>query len=99
MPRRPDDPDRCHQPIGATASPTPERPRRAGPCRPASGIVEAVDTSFFFRFKDNVVVRVRPVTDTAGSVVDMRSVSRVGVSDVGVNARRVRRFLADLQRG
>ena len=63
------------------------------------GIVEAVDTSFFFRFKDNVVVRVRPVTDRSESIVDMRSVSRVGVSDIGVKARRVRDFLADLRRG
>ncbi|WP_114952452.1 DUF1499 domain-containing protein [Sphingosinicella terrae] len=63
------------------------------------GIVEAVDTSRFFRFKDNVVVRVRPVTDGTGSIVDMRSISRVGVSDIGVNARRVREFLADLRRG
>ena len=63
-----------------------------------NGIVEAVDTSRFFRFRDNVIVRVRPVTGGNGSVVDMRSISRVGVSDVGVNARRVRDFLADLQR-
>lgn len=65
---------------------------------PQAGIVEAVDTSFFFRFKDNVIVRVRPITEGGGSIVDMRSISRVGVSDVGVNARRVRSFLADLQR-
>jgi len=64
-----------------------------------NGIVEAVDTSRFFRFKDDVVVRVRPVTDGGGSIVDMRSISRVGVSDVGVNAGRVRSFLADLRRG
>jgi uncharacterized protein (DUF1499 family) len=66
---------------------------------PANGILEAVDTSRFFRFKDNVVVRVRPSADGRGSVVDMRSISRVGVSDVGVNARRVREFLAALRRG
>ena len=66
---------------------------------PANGIVEAVDTSFFFRFKDNVLVRVRPAEDGSGSLVDMRSISRVGVSDIGVNARRVRDFLADLRRG
>ncbi len=62
------------------------------------GIMEAVDTSFFFRFKDNVVVRVRRAGEGSGSLVDMRSISRVGVSDVGVNARRVREFLAELQR-
>ena len=66
---------------------------------PANGILEAVDTSRFFRFKDNIVVRIRPVTTGGGSIVDMRSISRVGVSDVGVNARRVRDYLADLQRG
>jgi uncharacterized protein (DUF1499 family) len=66
---------------------------------PQAGVLEAVDTSFFFRFKDNIVVRVRPTYENTGSIVDMRSISRVGVSDVGVNARRVRSFLADLQRG
>lgn len=60
------------------------------------GIVEATDTSTFFRFKDDVVVRVTPAPE-GGSNVDMRSVSRVGVSDVGVNAERIRDFLADLQ--
>ena len=65
---------------------------------PRNGIVEAVDTSTFFRFKDNVVVRVRPAADGSGSLVDMRSISQVGVSDIGVNAARVRSFLADLQR-
>jgi hypothetical protein len=59
--------------------------------------VEATDTSTFFRFKDDVVVRVRPAPD-GGSLVDMRSISRVGGSDVGMNARRIRSFLADLQR-
>ncbi len=62
------------------------------------GVVEAVDTSRFFRFKDDVVIRARRA-EGGGSLVDMRSVSRVGVSDVGVNARRIRDFLADLQRG
>jgi hypothetical protein len=66
---------------------------------PREGVVEAVDTSPWFRFKDNVIVRVRPLSDQPGtSMVDMRSLSRVGVSDTGVNARRIRDFLADLQR-
>jgi hypothetical protein len=65
---------------------------------PREGVMEAVDTSRFFQFKDNVIVRVRPLSDNTGSMVDMRSMSRVGVSDTGVNARRIREFLADLQR-
>jgi hypothetical protein len=65
---------------------------------PQAGILEATDTSLFFRFRDDVVVRVRPAREGGGSEVDMRSISRVGGSDVGVNARRVRSFLEDLQR-
>jgi hypothetical protein len=62
-----------------------------------AGTVEATATSRFFHFKDDVVVRVRPAPG-GGSLVDMRSISRVGGSDVGMNAKRVRAFLADLQR-
>jgi hypothetical protein len=61
------------------------------------GKVEATHTSTFFRFKDDVVVRIRPAPG-GGSLVDMRSISRVGGSDVGMNARRVRAFLDDLQK-
>lgn len=62
----------------------------------ASGRVEATDTVSLYRFKDDVVLRIVPDPNGGGSLVDMRSVSRVGVSDLGVNARRVREFLADL---
>lgn len=61
-----------------------------------AGVLEATDTSLFFRFKDDVVVRARPAPD-GGSLVDMRSISRVGGSDIGVNAKRIRAFLKDLQ--
>jgi Protein of unknown function (DUF1499) len=63
---------------------------------PAEGRLEATSTTALFRFKDNVVLRVRPTEDASGSIVDMRSVSRVGQSDLGVNAKRVQSFLADL---
>jgi hypothetical protein len=65
---------------------------------PAAGVMEATETSRFFRFKDDVVVRARPGPQ-GGTLVDMRSISRVGGSDVGVNAKRIRSFLGDLQRG
>jgi uncharacterized protein (DUF1499 family) len=65
---------------------------------PASGTLEATATTLFFRFKDDVVIRVRPDPASAGqSIVDMRSISRVGLSDLGVNARRVRAFLSELK--
>jgi uncharacterized protein (DUF1499 family) len=61
----------------------------------ASGRIEATDQTFWFGFKDDVVVRVRGVA--GGSWVDVRSVSRVGGSDVGTNARRIRRYLERLR--
>ncbi|MDQ3205200.1 MAG: DUF1499 domain-containing protein [Pseudomonadota bacterium] len=59
------------------------------------GRMEATDTTFWFGFKDDVVVRVEP--SGAGSRIDVRSVSRVGASDVGANASRIRRLLARIE--
>ena len=61
----------------------------------AAGRIEAIDRTFWFGFVDDIVIRVRP-TD-AGSRIDVRSVSRVGVSDMGTNAARVRAYLAALE--
>ncbi len=61
---------------------------------PASGRIEANETSRWFRFTDDVVIRV--AADGAGSRVDVRSVSRVGRSDFGVNAGRIRAYTAAL---
>jgi uncharacterized protein (DUF1499 family) len=63
---------------------------------PGQGRIEATDTTFWFGFQDDVVIRVAP-TET-GSRVDVRSLSRAGRSDVGTNAKRVRAFLARLPR-
>ena len=57
------------------------------------GLLEATDTTFWFGFKDDMVVRIRAQEDGSGSRVDVRSVSRVGTSDLGVNARRIGEFL------
>jgi len=62
---------------------------------PAEGRIEATDTTRWFGFKDDVVIRVRP--EGAGSRVDVRSVSRVGRGDVGTNARRIGEFLDALR--
>ncbi len=59
-----------------------------------SGRFEATDTTRWFGFKDDIVVRVRP--DPNGSRIDVRSASRVGRSDIGKNAERVREFLGRL---
>jgi uncharacterized protein (DUF1499 family) len=57
-------------------------------------IFEASVQSQFYGFIDDIVVRIRPSGD--GVVVDVRSVSRVGVSDLGANAKRIRAFRAAL---
>jgi uncharacterized protein (DUF1499 family) len=62
---------------------------------PADGRVEAVVTSPWFGFRDDVVIRVRP--QGTGSRVDIRSKSRNGEADLGGNVDRVRTFLARLK--
>jgi len=57
----------------------------------AAGRIEAVDSTFWFGFKDDVVVRVSAAPG-GGSRVDVRSKSRVGRGDTGTNARRIREF-------
>lgn len=59
------------------------------------GRVEASDHSLFYGFTDDVVIRVTP--NGAGSRIDVRSKSRQGRGDFGVNARRVRSYLAALK--
>ena len=65
--------------------PTP--PRR-------DGVIEAVARTFIMGFRDDVVVRVS--AEEGGARIDARSASRIGVSDLGTNAARVRALLADI---
>jgi uncharacterized protein (DUF1499 family) len=58
---------------------------------PLSGRIEATDTTLWFGFKDDIVVRVASAGN--GSRIDVRSVSRVGRSDVGTNAKRIKAYL------
>jgi uncharacterized protein (DUF1499 family) len=59
------------------------------------GRLEATDTTWWFGFTDDIVVRLTPWG--TGTRVDVRSVARRGNTDTGTNARRIRRFLAALQ--
>ena len=56
-----------------------------------AGRIEATATTPWFGFRDDVVIRVTPAP--AGSRIDVRSVSRIGKSDLGTNAKRIRTFL------
>ena len=58
------------------------------------GIIEATDTTAWFGFKDDVIIR---VTDNDSErLVDIRSKSRVGQSDLGKNAARIHSFIKEL---
>jgi uncharacterized protein (DUF1499 family) len=59
------------------------------------GRLEATDTTWWFGFTDDIVVRLTPWG--TGTRVDVRSVSRRGSTDTGTNARRIRRFLSALE--
>ena len=61
---------------------------------PGEGRIEATDTTFWYGFKDDVVIRVAP--EGTGTLVDLRSKSRVGRSDLGVNAARIHTYIHGL---
>lgn len=60
------------------------------------GIVEATDETMWFGFKDDVVIRV--VDNGNERLLDVRSKSRVGTSDLGKNAARIHGFIEELDR-
>ena len=60
-----------------------------------AGRIEATDRTFWFGFRDDVVIRLTPIEDR--TVLDVRSLSRVGGSDVGTNARRIRDYLETVE--
>ena len=60
-----------------------------------AGRIEATQQSRWFRFTDDVVIRI--AGDEAGSRIDMRSTSRQGRSDYGVNAARIRAYMTALR--
>lgn len=61
-----------------------------------AGRIEATVTSLIYGFKDDMVIRITPAA--GGSQLDMRSMSRMGLSDVGMNAKRIREFIARLRK-
>jgi len=62
---------------------------------PQAGRIEATATTDWFGFKDDVVIRIT-ATEAGTSGVDIRSVSRIGVSDLGANAARIKAYIGSL---
>lgn len=61
------------------------------------GLIEAVDELPWFGFKDDVVIRVDTAETSGRSRIDVRSVSRIGKGDIGVNAHRIRNYLETIK--
>jgi uncharacterized protein (DUF1499 family) len=66
----------------------------AVPGAPEHWVIEATATTRLFKFKDDVTITV--TSEGSGSVVNVRSKSRIGKGDLGTNARRIRAFQAEL---
>jgi uncharacterized protein (DUF1499 family) len=62
---------------------------------PGDGRIEAISRSLVYRFADEIVIRVGSSGD--GARIDVRSRSRIGRIDRGVNAKRIRAFLTELK--
>ena len=58
-------------------------------------LIEATATSGWFGFKDDIAIRVRP--DNSVTRVDIRSTSRVGLSDLGANSTRIYGLMVELE--
>lgn len=58
-----------------------------------TGIIEATDELAWFGFKDDIVIRVDTAQAKGQSKIDVRSVSRMGRGDLGVNAERIQEYL------
>lgn len=63
----------------------------------AAGRIDATDTTFWYGFDDDITIRLRDGKG-GGTIVDVRSLSRIGGSDMGKNAARIREFLETLGR-
>ena len=57
--------------------------------------IEAVATTYWFGFTDDIVIRIEATS--TGSVIDLRSASRVGQGDLGANAKRIGTFITEFR--
>lgn len=63
--------------------------------QPEAGRIEASEENFWFGTRDDILIRIRAVDE--GVRIDVRSISRTGLSDLGTNAKRVRNLLDELE--
>lgn len=61
-----------------------------------AGLIEATHQSLIFGFRDDVAIRVRPMS-AGGTRVDVRASARYGNHDMGRNAMRVRTLFSEVK--
>lgn len=61
-----------------------------------AGVLEATAETFWYGFKDDIIVRFVTLDD-GQTQIDARSISRVGLSDLGTNAKRLKKLLKDIK--
>jgi len=86
------DPDTAFAKVEATAKQMPAWVITSDD--PKAHVLEGVATSRLFHFHDDFVIQVRPAAGGTGSLIEMRSKSRDGIGDFGVNCKRIRTFFA-----
>lgn len=62
-----------------------------------SGLIQATDKLPWFGFKDDIVIRLQSSVNSDQVKIDVRSVSRIGQGDIGVNAQRIRDYLEEVE--
>ena len=60
-----------------------------------SRVAEVDGDGNLVKSKDDIVIRIRP--DGEGSIIDLRSISRVGLGDLGANAKRIETFITEFR--
>ena len=94
--KMPDPPDEAFKTVQRTAAEMPTWTITV--TDPATRTIEGYSTSNLFHFNDDFVIVVRP-GDGGGSLLEMRSKSRDGIGDNGVNHKRIKDFFAAISPG
>lgn len=92
--KMPEPPDDAFKTVAKKASEMPSW--KITSSDPQSRTIEGVCTSGLFHFQDDFVIQVRPDPAGSGSLLEMRSKSRDGVGDLGVNYKRIKHFFAEV---
>ena len=61
------------------------------------GIIEAVEESFWYKFKDDMIIKIEELI-SGNVMINVRSASRTGKSDLGKNTKRIKSYFAFIKK-